>query len=73
MPSGQTEKSMMHERALCRNTVPFPLPLAGEGQGGGSLRGYLSSDHHDFFLPFRISVICGMSLSPRPERLTTIK
>ena len=26
-----------------------------------------------FFLPFRISVICGMSLSPRPERLTTIR
>ena len=25
------------------------------------------------FLPFRISVICGMSLSPRPERLTTIR
>ena len=26
-----------------------------------------------FFLPFRISPTCGTSLSPRPERLTTIR
>ena len=27
---------------------------------------------HDFF-PRKISATCGMSLSPRPERLTTIR